>query len=48
MEDGGQFGGWVLIAWFFQKLHFFTGSTWIYTLMRCPHQFVTMSPKRGC
>ena len=47
MEDGGLFGGWALIAWFSQRLHSFTGNTWIYILMRCLHQFRTMFPGRG-
>lgn len=47
MEDGGLFGGWEHIAWFSQRLHSFTGNTWIYILTTCFHQFKTMFPGRG-
>lgn len=47
MEDGGQFGGRALIAWFLLRLHSFTRNTWIYIPMRCLHQFRTMFLGRG-
>lgn len=47
MEDGGQFGGPALIAWFYQRLHFFIGNTWIYILMTWLHQFKTTFLGRG-
>ncbi|KAJ7975615.1 glycosyltransferase family 64 protein C4-like [Quillaja saponaria] len=47
MEGGGQFGGWALIVWFFQKLHSFKGNTWIYILTGCPRQSKTMYRGRG-
>ncbi|EOY23018.1 Uncharacterized protein TCM_015031 [Theobroma cacao] len=38
MEDGGQFGGWVVIAWFFQKQLSITKSSHIEIVktLQCP------------
>ncbi|XXG76599.1 hypothetical protein AAC387_Pa08g0910 [Persea americana] len=42
MVIGGQCGGWVLTVWWSPKQHFFIGSTWICTPIRCPHLFMIM------
>lgn len=47
MAAGGQFGGRVHTAWFYQRQHFFIKNTWICIQTRCIFRFANMSPGKG-